>query len=405
MGCSTSKSSNVTTPSIKTGRHHRSDMDAESAEKRAQQAVERAMKKKCNDANQMYKKASLPILEKRSSQEIIIDNIDNDEQHSAAIRIQNLAKRKAAKEEAVKAQKWMIYSNLDVYDDSDMISLAKFMRTVVHKIPDLAQPILHDKALKELEITVADEERIDVSPDTTTIEGNSGNSLVTDDILITLDRENSNVSNISNLPLFESKSNDNDDSVSNPQANVQIDRTLSNASFKSAHSESSNNSTISSVGIAVSRGDSLSSILSNSMFQIENIVANNNLEKEVSDDDDGDDSAILRAVNRIDSPSKRVTEFTLPSGPITPRVVKKIINVFKGGGRLCTEAVHKILRLSYKSLKEFPNIQEINIGVNDQVTVVGDIHGQLLDLLHILDDSGDSLLSLYYIIIIIICYY
>jgi serine/threonine-protein phosphatase with EF-hand domain len=60
--------------------------------------------------------------------------------------------------------------------------------------------------------------------------------------------------------------------------------------------------------------------------------------------------------------------------------------------------VHKLLRHSYKKLKKLPNTTSIYINqpkttfghrvVDEKVTVVGDIHGQLYDLLHILDEAG-----------------
>ena len=386
MGCSTSKSKDLPSKSGPGSRHHRSDMDSDTVESRAQKAAERAMKKKINETNQAYRRASLPELERRTSQE----TFEQDTEDAAAIRIQNFAKRKAAKAEAVKSQKWMIYSNMDIYDDADMVELAKFMKTVIHKVPDLVQPIIHDKALRELEVKVADE---DIGSDTTK-DGNSGNTN-TEDVFISITRENSNTSNISNLPIFTSNISKCDSATSLPSDSnddtIKIERDNSNASIcsvGSVGSVSSNSSTVSSIGIAVSRGDSLSNILSHSFLQVENNRRDmNKFNDPIDDDEEDNDNAILKAV-RIDTPSKKITEFTLPSGPITPRVAKKIINVYKGGGRLCTDAVHKILRLSYRSLKELPNIYDVSLNSKASVTVVGDLHGQLLDLLHILDKSG-----------------
>ena len=52
------------------------------------------------------------------------------------------------------------------------------------------------------------------------------------------------------------------------------------------------------------------------------------------------------------------------------------------------KSVHKILRIAYKLLSELPNTTICTLKPQDRLTVVGDIHGQLPDLLHILDDSG-----------------
>jgi len=367
------------------------------AKKAAERAAERAMKRRINETNQAYRRASLPILERRTSQEIFDSNDNNNNDNDSkteAIRIHNLSKRKEAKAEALKTQKWMIYSNMDVYDDADMVELAKFMRTVIYKVPDISQPIIHDKALRELEVKDIDEEKSSID---TTKDSNSTLTNV-DDVIISVTRENSTASNISNLPEFTLKfDNDSlDDFSTDPTSKlndnndddvIKIDRNNSNVSIHSASSSSSVSSTISSVGIAVARGESVTSILTHSLFQIENSNIYNDISKDLIDDKEESEHEVLRAI-RIDTPSKKMTEFALPSGPITPRVVKKIINVYKGGGRLCTEAVHKILRLSYRSLKQLPNTYRVSMNANTQVTVVGDIHGQLFDLLHILDESG-----------------
>jgi serine/threonine-protein phosphatase with EF-hand domain len=47
-----------------------------------------------------------------------------------------------------------------------------------------------------------------------------------------------------------------------------------------------------------------------------------------------------------------------------------------------------LLRTAYRMLKQAPNISRIDIPEGCKMTVVGDIHGQLPDLLHILDESG-----------------
>ena len=83
-----------------------------------------------------------------------------------------------------------------------------------------------------------------------------------------------------------------------------------------------------------------------------------------------------------------VKDFMLPRGSITSDVAHKIVTVYRRKGRLNIKSIQKILRVVYKSLKESPNISEVKVRRGEKLTVVGDLHGQLGDLLHILDESG-----------------
>ena len=78
-------------------------------------------------------------------------------------------------------------------------------------------------------------------------------------------------------------------------------------------------------------------------------------------------------------------------GPITPQAAKTIIELFRppNVGRLDLKSLTKILKNVYKTLKASPNTNNIAVPHNARVTVVGDIHGQLEDLLLILDETGD----------------
>ena len=76
-----------------------------------------------------------------------------------------------------------------------------------------------------------------------------------------------------------------------------------------------------------------------------------------------------------DLPQTMLDNFDIPSGPITPSVAAIVMNVLKQGGRLSFKSAHKILRISYKHLSELPNTTKCEVGPNDRLTVVGDIHG------------------------------
>lgn len=83
-----------------------------------------------------------------------------------------------------------------------------------------------------------------------------------------------------------------------------------------------------------------------------------------------------------------MNNFRLPSGFVTPLVSKAVVDVYKQGGKLSKESVHKLLRLCYRQFQTLPNTTNITMACTDRLTVVGDIHGQLSDLLYILDNSG-----------------
>jgi len=74
---------------------------------------------------------------------------------------------------------------------------------------------------------------------------------------------------------------------------------------------------------------------------------------------------------------------------ITPLLIEEIIRIFREGKHpLSKNSVIKVLRIIYKSMKTMPNTTELTIDSTTKLTVVGDTHGQLADLLHILDECG-----------------
>jgi len=93
-------------------------------------------------------------------------------------------------------------------------------------------------------------------------------------------------------------------------------------------------------------------------------------------------------IQKGDLPPELLENFEIPSGPITPAVAEIVMNVYKQGGHLSFKSVHKILRIGYKLLTALPNTTKVAVASTDRLTVVGDIHGQLPDLIHILEDSG-----------------
>ena len=79
----------------------------------------------------------------------------------------------------------------------------------------------------------------------------------------------------------------------------------------------------------------------------------------------------------------------LPKGPLSPETATAIIEVYRRGGKLALKSVKKILRDIYKVLKALPNVIEVETPPSPgRFHVIGDLHGQLPDLLHIIDDAG-----------------
>ena len=76
------------------------------------------------------------------------------------------------------------------------------------------------------------------------------------------------------------------------------------------------------------------------------------------------------------------------STPLDIKVAADIIEVVRAGGKIALSLLMRILRKVYASLKAEGNIRHISVPPGGKITVVGDIHGQLSDLLHILDESG-----------------
>lgn len=82
-------------------------------------------------------------------------------------------------------------------------------------------------------------------------------------------------------------------------------------------------------------------------------------------------------------------DYDVGKNEITTSVVENIIEIYKKGGKLSTSLVSRILKRTYKILKEMKTTSRMDpIQKGCKVTVVGDIHGQLKDLLHILSESG-----------------
>lgn len=82
------------------------------------------------------------------------------------------------------------------------------------------------------------------------------------------------------------------------------------------------------------------------------------------------------------------SEYDVGTGKIDSKAAAEIIEVYRHGGKVSRKTVVKILRRAYKILQKQPNVTHIQIPAGTRLNVVGDLHGQLSDLLHIIDESG-----------------
>jgi serine/threonine-protein phosphatase with EF-hands len=80
--------------------------------------------------------------------------------------------------------------------------------------------------------------------------------------------------------------------------------------------------------------------------------------------------------------------YDIGKAQLTLETVGKMIEVCRRHGHFHFNTVVKVLRASYKILKGFPNVRNVKLSAKQRCTVVGDIHGNIMDLLYILDDAG-----------------
>ena len=78
--------------------------------------------------------------------------------------------------------------------------------------------------------------------------------------------------------------------------------------------------------------------------------------------------------------------------PVSPDFMTKLVHFYKTNqckDLLPIKTVKKILRDSEKVLQAMPSLLELDIADDEEIVIVGDIHGQLFDLLNIIDLVGE----------------
>eukprot|EP01084_Bolivina_argentea_P239361 402330_1 len=87
---------------------------------------------------------------------------------------------------------------------------------------------------------------------------------------------------------------------------------------------------------------------------------------------------------------ENLQDYNLEKESFTVATVHEVIHLYTAGGQLNIKSVRRILRKAYKTLKSLPNINTVDMDEETTVTVVGDLHGQLRDLLHLLSCNFPS---------------
>lgn len=109
------------------------------------------------------------------------------------------------------------------------------------------------------------------------------------------------------------------------------------------------------------------------------------------DDQETYDSTIYLENIEVEEETTHVKDYEnydIGKAQLTMDTVRKMIEVCRRHGRFHFNTVVKVLRASYKILKAFPNVRHVKLSAKQRCIVVGDIHGNIMDLLYILDDAG-----------------
>ena len=115
---------------------------------------------------------------------------------------------------------------------------------------------------------------------------------------------------------------------------------------------------------------------------------NDNTEDDVDAGFSSEDHMHLEVEDVAEAVHGDSNDYDIGKSNITMGVARQIVEVYRKGGRLSIKLVMKILRTTYRMLKQVTNMAYVDIKTGTKLHVIGDIHGQLSDLLHILDEAG-----------------
>jgi diadenosine tetraphosphatase ApaH/serine/threonine PP2A family protein phosphatase/Ca2+-binding EF-hand superfamily protein len=73
---------------------------------------------------------------------------------------------------------------------------------------------------------------------------------------------------------------------------------------------------------------------------------------------------------------------------IDAEVIKDIMDIYRAQGKIGQSAAVRVMKRCYASMKKLTNIVRININQGSKVTILGDTHGSINDVIHIIDEVG-----------------
>uniref|UniRef100_A0A7S1U244 Serine/threonine-protein phosphatase n=1 Tax=Phaeomonas parva TaxID=124430 RepID=A0A7S1U244_9STRA len=89
--------------------------------------------------------------------------------------------------------------------------------------------------------------------------------------------------------------------------------------------------------------------------------------------------------------TENMNSFSFDAGePVSEQTVNDLRHLYKRGGKLDGRSFRRLTRECFANLRELPNVQHILLEDTpaEKVTVVGDLHGQVRDLLYVLNAAG-----------------
>jgi len=120
--------------------------------------------------------------------------------------------------------------------------------------------------------------------------------------------------------------------------------------------------------------------------------------KSTLSDDDYEEEEEEKGFNAIDldhisiaetvGAGNKDVELDLSGSKIDARMCEAIVECYRHGRKLSRKTIVKILRRAYKMVQKQSNVSAVTLNDGDKLTVVGDLHGQLSDLMFILDEAG-----------------
>ena len=99
------------------------------------------------------------------------------------------------------------------------------------------------------------------------------------------------------------------------------------------------------------------------------------------------DEAVLDTEHEIKPDDLRDYEISVDD-PIEAVTAENIVALYRKGGKMNIRSVHYIASCVRRAATRLSNTNKVTIGKTEKLTVVGDLHGQLDDILKIIDDAG-----------------